>query len=534
VKRSSLVPSLRRVLLALLVSACGSGKDDAPAPPAAESLLAPALRRLSVAELEQAARSVLGTPLDLQGSLPPDALQSDFSRNIAQSVDSLTLRQLYDATRRASEAVPLADPAFPSCAAQAQPGDTGCRDELLAKLATVAFRRPPSAEELTRLRALFVIGVEGSTFRDGAALVLRALLASPQLLYESSLGEGPAQNGARMLAQSELASGLSFMIRGTPPDTELLSAAAAGRLSSGSERYAQAVRLLGAPEAIPQFQRFVEEWLGLVQLPQLAKSSTVTTDFAASSRAMQSETRSFVADVLAAQRGSLIALFAGGYSIVPDELAPLYGIQPVPAGSRVVLRGMGRVGILQQGSFLSVFAHEGESAPVLRGKAVLTRVLCRTIRPPQEFGIDLMFPAPDANSTTRQRFERHAVDPVCRGCHSQLDSVGFSFENFDAVGRLRSTDAGQAVDTRGSITLNGAPLALKDSVELSDAIAHSEELRNCVARQVVRFASGRKDEHAEAAFVAEMAALPVTWRSSLLGLFLSYVKSDGFGWRLEQ
>ena len=191
-------------------------------------------------------------------------------------------------------------------------------------------------------------------------------------------------------------------------------------------------------------------------------------------------------------------------------------------------------GILQQGSFLSVFAHEGESAPVLRGKAVLTRVLCRTIRPPQEFGIDLMFPAPDANATTRQRFERHAIDPVCKGCHAQLDPVGFSFENFDAVGRERSTDAAQAVDTRGSVTLNGAPLELKDSVELSDAIAQSEELRSCVARQVVRFASGRKDQPAEDAFVTEMAALPLAWRSSLLGLFLSYVKSDGFAWRVGQ
>lgn len=533
-KPRALSSSLRSWLLALLVCACGSTNDDAESPPAAESLLAPALRRLSVAELEQAARSVLGAPVNLRGSLPPDALQNDFSRNIAQSVDSLTLRQLYDATRSASEALPLDDPAYPRCAALAQPSDTSCSGELIGKLATLAFRRPPSTEELARLQALFAVGASGGTFRDGATLVLRALLASPQLLYESSLGEGPPQHGVRMLGQSELASALSFMISGTPPDAELLSAAAAGRLASGSERYGQAVRLLGGPQAIPQFQRFVEEWLGLGQLPQLAKSSTVTTDFAALSRAMQSETRSFVADVLAAQHGSLVALFAGGYSFVPDELAPLYGIQPVPAGSRVVLRGMGRVGILQQGSFLSVFAHEGESAPVLRGKAVLTRVLCRTIRPPQEFGIDLMFPAPDANATTRQRFERHAIDPVCKGCHAQLDPVGFSFENFDAVGRERSTDAAQAVDTRGSVTLNGAPLELKDSVELSDAIAQSEELRSCVARQVVRFASGRKDQPAEDAFVTEMAALPLAWRSSLLGLFLSYVKSDGFAWRVGQ
>ncbi|HEY3253398.1 MAG TPA: DUF1588 domain-containing protein, partial [Polyangiaceae bacterium] len=315
---------------------------------------------------------------------------------------------------------------------------------------------------------------------------------------------------------------------------ELLAAAAAGRLTSGAERYTQAVRLLGGPQAIPQFQRFVEEWLGLVQLPMLAKSPMLALDFAALSAAMHSETQNFVADVMAADGGSLPALFSAGYSFVPDLLAHFYGIQPVPAGSRVFLRELGRAGILQQGSFLSVFAHEAESAPVLRGKAVLTRVLCRTMPEPQEFGIDLVFPAPDPNATTRGRFERHAVDPLCKSCHSQLDPVGFSFENFDAIGRVRNMDGGHAVDTHGSITLDGATLELTDSVALSDAIAQSEELRTCAARQVVRFASGRKDERAEAAFVAEVATLPPAWRATLVGLFLSYVKSEGFAWRVNQ
>jgi hypothetical protein len=120
---------------------------------------------------------------------------------------------------------------------------------------------------------------------------------------------------------------------------------------------------------------------------------------------------------------------------------------------------------------------------------------------------------------------------LCATCHSQLDPVGFTFENFDAVGRVRATDQGQPVDTHGSITLDGASLVLKDSIALADAIAASEELRSCAARQVVRFASGRIDAAAEAAFVEEVAELPAAWRGTLLGLFLSYVKSEGFAWR---
>ena len=520
------------LLCVALLPACGD-HDHAPADagPPSQGLLAPALRRLSVAELEQSASAVLGAPVNLRAALPPDALQTDFSRNIGQSVDSLTLRQLYDATSLASTAATLDRAVFPSCAARALPSDTACARDTVSALAQLAFRRPPSDAELTRLLALFASGTEGGSFRDGVTLVLRALLASPQLLYEATLGDGPPQSGALHLSQSELASALSYVISGTPPDAELLAAAAAGQLSSGSERQAQAVRLLGRSETLRLFQRFVEEWLGLVQLPQLAKASSVATDFPTLSRAMQQETRAFVADALGTGGGALSTLFAGGYSLVPDELAPVYGIQPEGPGTRVALRGVSRIGLLQQSSFLSVFAHEGESAPVLRGKAVLVRVLCRSIPQPQELGINVVPPAPDPQATTRQRFERHVSDPLCASCHSQLDPVGFTFENFDAIGRLRATDADQAIDTHGSLTLDGKSLELKDSVALSDAIANSEELRSCTARQVVRFASGRKDAAAEAAFVAEVAHLPPTWRATLLGLFLSYVKSEGFAWR---
>ncbi len=510
--------------------ACGSNTSHAASEstPPTSGALAPALRRLSVVELEQSASAVLGAPLDLRDALPPDALQTDFSRNIGQSVDSLTLHQLYDATRDASSAATLDRPVFPACAASARVDDAACQRDTVAALAQLAFRRPATDTELTRLLALFATE---ATFHDGVSLVLRALLASPQFLYESSLGEGTPKDGALHLSQNELASTLSYFISGTPPDSELLAAAAAGQLSSGSERQAQATRLLGRAETLQLFQRFVEEWLGLVQLPQLAKSNTVAADFPSLGRAMQQETRDFVADTLRSGGGDLQTLFAGGYSIVPDAVAPIYGIEPVPAGTRVALRNVGRAGLLQQSSFLSVFAHEGESAPVLRGKAVLVRLLCRAIVQPQTLGIDIVFPPPDPTATTRKRFEQHVTAPLCASCHSLLDPVGFTFENFDAIGRQRATDMDQPVDTHGSITLNGATLELADSVALSDAIAGSEELRSCTARQVVRFASGRQDPLAEAAFVDEVARLPLTWRGSLLGLFLSYVKSEGFAWR---
>jgi len=133
---------------------------------------------------------------------------------------------------------------------------------------------------------------------------------------------------------------------------------------------------------------------------------------------------------------------------------------------------------------------------------------------------DRVSPA-DPNATTRERFGRHAADSACRGCHATLDGVGFLFENFDAAGHLRSSESGRAIDTSGSIQLEGQTLALSDSAALSSALANSEQVRQCAARQVVRFAAGKTDALVEQAFVDSLERKTAERRGTFLGLFLS-------------
>jgi len=189
---------------------------------------------------------------------------------------------------------------------------------------------------------------------------------------------------------------------------------------------------------------------------------------------------------------------------------------------------------LQQASFLATFAHESESAPVLRGKAVLTRLLCLDFPKPTDLGVQIVFPPADPEATTRQRFDGHAANAVCRGCHATLDGVGFLFENFDAAGRLRTSESGRAIDTTGSIELDGQEVALADSSALSRALADSEQVRQCAARQVVRFAAGKTDSLVEQAFVDSLRSANLERRGTFLGLFLEFVKSDWFAWRKSQ
>ena len=518
-------------LLAFCAS-CGGSAEPATSNGPPEQSLAPALRRLSTAELEASAETMLGTVAGLSTALPPDARQSDYSRNVAQSVDSLLLGQLFDASRGTAENLDLSLPQFPSCARTALASDRACAESTVKMLSNTAFRRAPSAREIEQLLGLFTIGAEGADFDSGVALVVRGLLGSPKFLYATTLGD--TAPGATRLSNEELGSELSLLISGQPPDEELRLAAARGELESGMERERQSLRLLHTWQARHLYRRFVQEWLGLVGLEGLAKSSQVISGFPELRTAMVDETNQFVDDVFALQAGSVSALLAGGYNIVPDALAGFYGIQPTAPGARVDLTGLGRAGILQQASFLATFAHESESAPVLRGKAVLTRLLCLDFPKPTDLGVDIVFPPADPNATTRERYDRHATDGACRGCHATLDGVGFLFENFDAAGKLRTSESGRPIDTTGSVQLDGQQLALGDSVALSNALAKSEQVRQCAARQVVRFAAGKTDALVEQAFVDSLKSKSPERRGTFLGLFLEFVKSDWFAWRKPQ
>src|SRR4029078_9222123 len=112
-----------------------------------------------------------------------------------------------------------------------------------------------------------------------------------------------------------------------------------------------------------------------------------------------------------------------------------------------------RKGILNQGAFQAVFAHASESAPVLRGVAVLRRVACYRIPSPTELNIEVTPPVPDPGKTTRDRYAQHAIDPMCKQCHDPIDSIGFTFGPFDGMGKLRVTENNQSVNSATTVSL---------------------------------------------------------------------------------
>jgi Protein of unknown function (DUF1592)/Protein of unknown function (DUF1588)/Protein of unknown function (DUF1595)/Protein of unknown function (DUF1587) len=495
---------------------------------AATTLLTPRVRRLSNNEYDRSVQSLLLTTQNLGANFAPDTRQNDFTVNTAQTVDPVLAGQYQSAAQTlAQEAVTARLASLVPCGTQ----DDACAGQFITSFGRRAYRRPLTSVEHDALLAVYHAGIVGGAFQDGIELVITAVLQSAGFLYVTELG--PGGTGAIQLDPYETASAISYLVTGGPPDDALLTAADQGALASADGREAQARRLLQTPQAAAQLRLFVEEWLNIDQLMSIARAKP---DFSIYRADMLAETDGFIDEVMAHDGASVSALLGADYTVLPPDLAPFYGLQAgATPGARVSLSGTPRRGILTQASFLSVQAHVDGSAPVLRGVAVLRKVLCFDIPPPSGLKVAIVPPAPDPTLTTRQQYVQHAADAACSACHTTIDSIGFTFEGFDEIGAERTENGqkgienGQPVDTSGAIMTGSdvdGPVA--DAAALASQLARSQNVSDCFARQAFRFAAGQRSDGPEATFDGLWKSQPAATRASLAEILVMYVRSDMF------
>jgi hypothetical protein len=274
------------------------------------------------------------------------------------------------------------------------------------------------------------------------------------------------------------------------------------------------------------FRRFVLEWLEVDELERTAKSAALHPDYDRLKTHMLAETSAFVDEIMVREGASVSALLTAGFASVDPPLARYYGLKTW--GPRASLAGTGRVGVLQQASFLAAHAHEDSTSPVKRGDFVMKKVLCNEVRRPAEFGIEVTIPGPSTALTTRERFSQHVTDATCRGCHESIDSLGFTFEAFDAAGRARSSENGQAIDSATQTALGKKPVRLRNSADLSRFLAESPDVKACFARQAFRYFSAQHDPGVEKSYLALRDALAKEVRGNLVEELVLYVASDFF------
>jgi hypothetical protein len=484
-------------------------------------LLPARIRRLTNLELERSLTALTGLDVALAAELPPDVRQEGYTPNAEQDV-SATWAARYSALVReiARRAVREKLSLLAPCAGSG--GDT-CRASIVARLGRRAYRRPLDAGEQASLEAAFSAGDEaGGAPGGGLEVLLRVLAESPSFVYVTELGGGGAPGARIRLDAYEIASALSYTLRGGPPDDELLDAAGSGALASGGGRAREARRLLGMSDTRYQFRRFALEWLEVDGLLQTAKSARLFPRYEALKPHLLAETEGFVDEVMVHGGASVRGLLVAGFASVDPETARFYGLRTY--GPRASLAGTGRLGVLQQASFLAAHAHEDVTSPVKRGDFVMRKLLCQKVKRPSEIGLEVVMPAPSGELTNRQRFAFHAGAPACAACHDALDPLGFTFEGFDAMGGAQASDHGRPVVTEATV----AEVKLSGSAALSRALAGEPAVAECFARHAFRYFSAQSDPEVESAFLDLFSHLGESERDNLFETLLAYVASDLF------
>jgi hypothetical protein len=353
--------------------------------------------------------------------------------------------------------------------------EPACARKILEPLLRRAFRRPVERQEVDRMVALVAMAQEREhSFEAGIRVAIEAILMSPNFLFR--IEHDPSRPGVYALSGAELASRLSYFLWSSMPDDELLSLAEKGRLRDPAVLHAQVRRMMADPKGHRLVENFGGEWLQTRNLDALKPDAKLFPEFDAELRDdMRTETEMFFESIVKEDR-SILDFLDGRFTFVNERLAKFYGIEGVTGREfqRVALDGKQRAGVLTQASVLTVSSYATRTSPVVRGKWILENLLNT---PPPEPPPDV--PTLDENgvgtvASVRQRLESHRANPACAGCHARMDPLGFGLENYDAIGRWRTSDGNFPVDSAG---------VLPDGTKFSG----SEELRAVLAAKKAQF-----------------------------------------------
>lgn len=450
------------------------------------------VRRLTVQEYVETVRGALGVDIsDMRDALPAEPPSEGFSNVAVSLVVSLDHVRAYESLAdtivdRIDDYEAFLDQ-YVSCR------EPSCDAELINNLGQRLFRAPVGDEERAALLPIFAaVRDEGGDFVEGSQYVLRAMLQSPRFLYRSEVEIG--NGNERPLNGFEMASRLSYLLWGGPPDDTLFDAAAADALATDDELIAQVDRMLSDPRARTATGTFASEWLHVGNLDFLTRDEARFPDWSPEIRAaMQDETLGFVDRVLFEDESPVGALFDAQYTVVSPELADFYGYPAPDADGVVDLTDIPeRGGLLTHGSVLTIGGNE--SSMVMRGLYLLGTVLCLELDSPPA-GVDTTPPPLEAGRSQRFYSEERITNPSCLGCHGQMEPLAFGLERFDATGRHHLEDEyGNALQQDGFVRFGPAtdPVPYESIGELSSLLGSHERVRDCFSLKAAQFAMGRR------------------------------------------
>jgi hypothetical protein len=377
-----------------------------------------------------------------------------------------------------------------------------CAQRIIESVARRAYRRSPAKSEIDELVGLVRIAQgRGDSFESGIRLALEAILINPNFLFR--IEQDPARAGpTHRIADIELASRLSYFLWSSMPDDELLGLAVQDRLHVPETLHAQIKRMLSDPRSHALVENFGGQWLQFRNLDVLQPDPQKFPGFDADLReAMRTETELFFAAIIREDR-SILDFLDGRFTYLNERLAKHYGIPGVKGREfrRIELDGGQRSGVLTQASVLTVSSYPTRTSPVIRGKWVLENLLDTPPPPPPPDVPPLNEAAIGATLSMREQLENHRSNPACAGCHARMDPIGFGLENYDAIGRYRTSEGKFPIDSSGALP-GGKSFA--GAAELKTILRDDPQVfTRALSEKLLTYALGRGLESYDRAAVA--------------------------------
>jgi hypothetical protein len=452
--------------------------------------------------------------------------------NVGGGIDSVQITGPFNATGPGDTA--SRDAVF-SCYPQSSDEERRCAEQIAVDVATRAFRAPMSIGELEPVMAFYEQGrQQGGDFEAGIQQALSRILLDPRFLFRfEAEPDNVAPGEAYRISDLELATRLSFFLWSSVPDNELLDLAARNELNDANVLRAQVQRMLADPKAQALVDNFAGQWLHLRELGGLTPEDT---DFDENLRqSFIEETELLFANVIAEDL-PVTELLTADYSFLNERLARHYGIENVRGSHfrKVQLPADNpRRGILGHGSILTVTSTASRTSPVIRGSWILDNLLSAPVPDPPP-GVETNLDGDGTvvlTTSVRERLEQHRQDPSCASCHSVIDPVGFSLENFDSIGAWRTQDGDSAVDPRGTL-VDGTPVASAQDLRAA-LMSRSELFVTTLTEKLLTYALGRAVEYHDMPSVRTIMRDAEGSNHSFNALVLGIVQSPQFTQRIK-
>ena len=367
----------------------------------------------------------------------------------------------------------------------------------LKQFAERAWRRPvPDAEMEQYVKLIAAEQEAGESFKSAYRAALASMLVSRSFF---NIEEGSPNEKRAMVNDFELASRLSFFLWSSMPDEPLFAAARSGKLHRPDILEQQVDRMLADPKITRFLESFPVQWLQLHRVGMFQPDPKLYPEYDPwLEESMVLETTAYFAELFN-ENLPLREAIDSDWTMLNSRLAIHYGLTgPHPRGVTRVTLGpeTGRGGILTHASILSLTSDGTRHRPVHRGAWVSEAILAHTPPPPPP-NVDPLEPVvgDKPKTTIRTQLEAHATDPNCVSCHSKIDPLGLAFENFDAIGRWRTTERVQGgvgddplVDASGKLP-DGRNFA--NPAEFKQLLAGDERLAKAFLEQLATYALRR-------------------------------------------